>query len=146
MSQSLSLVVVHIVFSTKNREPLLRSEIPLHPYLATVARNAGCDCYLVGGVADHVHIALRLSRTITIAKIVEELKTSSSKWLKTHGLAQFAWQSGYGAFSVGPSDLDALTAYIDKQEQHHRKVSYQDEYRAFLIKYGVDFDERYIWS
>jgi REP element-mobilizing transposase RayT len=146
MSQSLSLMVLHIVFSTKNRAPILRPKIPVHAYLATVARNADCDCYRVGGVADHVHIALRLSRTLTIAKLVEELKTSSSKWLKTQSVPNFSWQSGYGAFSVGPSDLNALTHYIDNQEQHHRKVSYQEEYRAFLVKYGIDFDERYIWS
>lgn len=146
MSQSLSLIVVHLIFSTKNREPLLKPEIPIHAYLATVARNAGCDCYRVGGIADHVHIALRLSRTVTVAKLVEELKTSSSKWLKTQSIPNFAWQSGYGAFSVGPSDLDALTRYIDSQPEHHRKVSYQDEYRAFLAKYNIEFDERFIWS
>src|SRR5271155_1375076 len=117
MPQSLSLVIVHVIFSTKERHPLLDSvtRTKLYAYLATVARNAGCECFRVGGVADHVHLAIRLSRTMTIAQLVEELKTSSSRWLKTQSpaLAQFAWQNGYGAFSVGPSDLGALRAYID---------------------------------
>jgi len=95
----------------------------LHAYLATVARNAGCEAYRVGGVADHVHLAIRLSRTITIADLIETLKTSSSKWVKTQStdLAEFSWQRGYGCFSVGPSDLDALLKYIDEQEAHHTR-------------------------
>lgn len=113
MPQSLSYLLIHVVFSTKNRVPVLADasvRLALHAYLATVARNADCECYRVGGIADHVHLAIRLSRTITTAKLVEELKTSSSKWLKTQSpdLAAFAWQRGYGAFSVGPADLDAL--------------------------------------
>ena len=150
MPQSLALIIVHLVFSTKDRQPLLGASIrsALHAYLATVARNAGCECYRVGGAADHVHLAVRFSRTLTVADLVEELKTSTSKWLKTQSpeLAAFAWQRGYGAFSVGPSDLDALRAYIDKQEEHHRTRTFQDEYRAFLTKYGIQFDERYVWD
>jgi putative transposase len=150
MPQSLSLALLHVVFSTKDRAPLLEPSVRpgLNGYLATVARNTGCECYRVGGVADHVHLAIRLSRTITIAKLIEELKTSSSKSLKTD-LAQiddFAWQRGYGAFSVAPGDLPALIAYIDNQEEHHRTRTFQDEYRAFLNKYGVEFDERYVWD
>jgi len=150
MPQSLSFLLIHIVCSTKDRSPLLTPEIRsnLHAYLATVTRNAGCESYRVGGVADHVHLAIRLSRTTTIAHLVEELKTSSSKWLKTQSptLANFAWQNGYGAFSVGPSDLEALRRYIDIQEEHHRTHTFQEEYRAFLNRYGVEFDERYIWD
>lgn len=120
----------------------------LHAYLATVARNVDCECSRVGGVADHVHLAVRLSRTITMAQLIEELKTSSSKWLKTQSpaLAAFAWQRGYGAFSVGPSDLNALLHYIDNQEEHHRTRTFQDEYRAFLKKYGIEYDGRYVWD
>jgi len=113
MPQSLSFLLIHVIFSTKDRAPLLDDTVrpALHAYLATVARNTNCECYRVGGVADHVHLAIRLTRTITTAKLIEELKISSSKWLKSQSpsLAQFAWQRGYGAFSVGPSDLDALT-------------------------------------
>lgn len=119
----------------------------LHAYPATVGRNADCECYRVGGVADHVHLAI-LNRTKTVAKLVEELKSYSSKWLKTQsdGLTEFAWQRGYGAFSVGPAGLDALLQYIDGQAAHHQKYSFQDELRAFLKKYGMDGDEKYLWD
>lgn len=150
MPQSLALVLVHVVFSTSDRRPLLHHPIrhDLHAYLAACARIAGCECYVAGGVADHVHLAVRLSRTVTVAKLVEDLKTSSSKWLKTQSpsLTSFAWQSGYGAFSVGPSDLPALRRYIEDQEKHHQKVSFQDEFRILLKKYGVEHDERYMWD
>jgi len=150
MPQSLSYLLTHIVFSTKDRTPVLDATVrpALHAYLATVARNVECECFRVGGVADHVHLAVRLSRTITMAQLIEELKTSSSKWLKTQSpaLAAFAWQRGYGAFSVGPSDLNALLHYIDTQEEHHKTRTFQDEYRAFLKKYGIEYDERYVWD
>lgn len=119
MPQSLSIVVVHLIFSTKERVACLGASIrpSLHAYLATVARNAGCECYRVGGTADHVHLAVRLARTVTVAALIEELKTSSSRWLKTPQaeLRSFTWQRGYAAFSVGPRDLAALVAYIDNQ-------------------------------
>ena len=150
MPQSLANVIVHLVFSTKDRCACLGPSIrpALHAYLATVVRNAGCECSRVGGVADHVHLAIRLSRTLTIAALVEELKTSSSKWLKTQSpeLGGFTWQRGYGVFSVGPADLDALLAYIDNQEEHHRTKTFQDEYRVFLTRYGITYDERYVWD
>jgi REP element-mobilizing transposase RayT len=149
MPQSLSLVVIHVIFSTKDRHPYLEEPVRprLHAYLATVARNAGCEAYRVGGVVDHVHLALRLSRTVTIANLVEELKTSSSKWLKTQSpIGNFAWQRGYGCFSVGPTDLDSLCAYIDGQEEHHRKRTFQEEFLMFLAKYRVEYDEAYVWD
>jgi putative transposase len=150
MAQSLSYLLIHIIFSTKDRIPILDAKIrpELHAYLATVARNAECECYRVGGVADHIHLAIRLSRAITVSQLVMELKASSSKWLKVQSptLAHFAWQAGYGAFSVGPSDLEALRSYIDTQEAHHRTRTFQEEYLAFLKKYGVEYDERYIWD
>ena len=150
MPQSFALIIVHLVFSTKDRAPVLNTSIrtALHAYLATVARNAGCECFRVGGTADHVHLALRLPRTTTAAKLIEELKTSSSRWLKTQSpnFTAFAWQRGYAAFSVGPSDLDALRQYIDTQEQHHHKQTFEDELRGLLAKYGVEHDERYMWD
>ena len=150
MPQSLSLVIIHVIFSTKERRPFLVPDTrpKLHAYLATVARNADCEAYRVGGVADHVHLAIRLSRTITIAKLVETLKTASSKWLKTDSpdLATFSWQRGYGCFSVGPSDLEALKAYIDNQDEHHKTRTFQDEFRMFLKKYGMEYDEAYVWD
>jgi putative transposase len=150
MPQSLSLVLIHVIFSTKDRAPFLQPIVrpQLHAYLATIARNLDCDCFLVGGVADHVHLAIGLSRTITVAKLVEQLKTSSSMWLKTQSpeLAHFAWQHGYGVFSVGPSSLPNLKQYISSQEQHHQKHTFEDELRALLLKYEIPFDERYLWD
>jgi putative transposase len=150
MPQSLSLNLLHLVFSTKDRMPLLTPDVrpQLHAYLATVARHGDGECYRVGGVADHVHLALRLSRTVCLADLVSELKTSSTKWLKEQapGLSKFSWQRGYGAFSIGPKDLEAVIAYIDGQEEHHRTKTFQDEYRGFLRHYGIEFDERYVWD
>lgn len=150
MPQSLSCIIIHVIFSTKDRAQVLDAEIrpSLHAYLATVARNADCECFRTGGVSDHVHLAVRLTRTLTIAKLVEELKTSSSKWLKTQSpsLTEFSWQRGYGAFSVSPANLDALLHYIDHQEEHHRKRTFQEEYRSFLTQYGIEYDERYVWD
>lgn len=148
MPRSLALVVIHVIFSTKDRLPLLNEDIrpDLFAYLATVARNAGCECYRVGGIADHVHLAIRQGKEQTIAKVVGKLKTSSSRWLKTQGIPNFAWQIGYGAFSVGPADLDALLRYIDEQEAHHRKYSFRDELSAFSRKYGLEADDEYLWN
>lgn len=150
MPQSLSMILLHLIFSTKNRAPLISEPVRprMHAYLATVTRDLGCECYRAGGAADHVHLAIRLSRTITIATLVEEIKTASSRWAKTDGvgIAGFTWQRGYACFSVGPSDLRALLAYIDAQETHHKSRSFQDELRTFLRKYGISFDEAYIWD
>jgi len=150
MPQSLSHIIIHLVFSTKDRAPFLNDAVrpQLHAYLAGVSRNAGCESFRVGGTVDHVHLAIRFSRTITIAELVETLKTSSSKWLKSKSseLAEFGWQRGYAVFSVGPGDLDLLIHYIDHQEEHHMRKSFKEEYSAFLTKYGVPFDERYVWD
>lgn len=150
MPQSLGHVVLHIVFSTKDRRPYLGDGIrqSLHAYLAATVRDAGCECYRIGGVEDHVHLAIRLSRTISIASLVEDIKTTSSRWLKVHSpdLDDFAWQRGYGAFSVSLRELDTLVAYIDRQAEHHRMRGFQDEYRTLLEGSGVEYDERYVWD
>ncbi|WP_009959465.1 IS200/IS605 family transposase [Verrucomicrobium spinosum] len=150
MPQSLSLVVVHFIFSTHDRFPCIGPSVRpgLHAYLAEIARDLNCDCYRVGGVSDHVHLAVRLARTISISEFVEKLKTGSSKWMKKQQpeLGGFSWQRGYGAFSVAPADVDAVVAYIDNQEDHHRTRTFQDEYRAFLRKYGVEYNEEYVWD
>ncbi len=150
MPQSLDNVLIHLVFSTKDRYTYLKPPIrpEAYAYLAEVVRNTGCLCKRVGGIPDHVHLAIQLSRTITIADLVEEIKTSSSKWLKTKGpeFGRFSWQKGYGAFSVSPTDTDALIKYIDDQEEHHRTRTFQEEYRMFLKKYGIEYDERYVWD
>ena len=106
-----------------------------------------CECYRVGGVEDHVHLAIRLSRTITIADLVQKVKTSSSRWIKEQdrALEHFAWQKGYASISAYYPDLHQLLAYIDGQEEHHRKATFQDEYRGFMTEHGIEFDERYVW-
>ena len=150
MPQSLSYILVHVVFSTKDRAPTLGAAVrpALQAYLATVARNAGCECYRVGGTADHVHLAVRLSRTTAACELVETLKISSSKWMKTQSpdCPGFSWQRGYGSVSVGPRDLEGLRRYIDNQEEHHRVLSFQEEYRAFLDTNEIEYDERYVWD
>jgi putative transposase len=150
MPQSLSRVIVHIIYSTKDRFPYLAPSIRphLHAYLATVTRNSNCEAYRVGGTSDHVHFAVRLSRTIAIAGLVEELKTSSSKWIKKQlpELRGFSWQRGYGAFSSGQNELADLIAYVENQEEHHRVRTFQEEYLALLKEYGMQYDERYLWD
>jgi len=117
----------------------------MHAYLAKVVRELKCDCYRVGGVADHVHLAVGLTRTITVADVVEAVKTPSSKKAKPY-CANFSWQRGYGAFSVGYGDLPKLVAYIDNQAEHHKKRTFQDEFRQFLQENGVPFEEEYVWD
>ena len=150
MSQSLSYVLVHLVFSTSKRHPFLNDAIrgEMHAYLASVLSRSENICVRVGGVADHVHIALFIARTETVSKVVERLKVSSSKWIKTKGpeFAKFEWQRGYAAFSVGLSDRLALVRYIDAQATHHQRRDFQAEMRAMFAKYGVGFDERFVWS
>lgn len=150
MPQSLSKVILHIVFSTKDREPWLSLDVRarMHTYLATVCRDLGAEVVRVGGVADHVHIVTTLPRTLSQAQLIEQAKKVSSKWIKTVDVRHrgFFWQRGYGAFSVSPSQLEAVLQYVDGQEEHHRTRTFQDEYRELLRRHGVDFDERYVWD
>ncbi len=151
MPQSLANVYIHLIFSTKDRFPFLKDDElreELHRYLATVLSNLNCPAVLINSVEDHVHILFRLHRVVTIAKAVEEVKKSSSKWLKTksEGLQKFAWQAGYGAFSVSESNAAAVANYIQNQEEHHRKKSFQEEYREFLGKHKIEYDEKYVWD
>ena len=149
MPQSLAKVYVHIVFSTKNREPFLhdpalRSE--MHAYLGGACKGQDSSSLIVGGVADHVHVLCRLSRTRTLAELIREIKRTSSKWIKTKGLAHFGWQNGYGAFSVSQSHIARVRRYIARQEEHHRKATFMDEFRGFLDRYEIEYDERYVWD
>jgi putative transposase len=153
MPQSLNKVILHMVFATKDRMPLIDAEIRprLHAYMATVLREidpSQSQAYRVGGVADHVHIAASLPRTVTISKLFEIVKKESSIWIKQQGAnyEKFYWQGGYGCFPVAPSQLDQLIRYIDKQEEHHRTITFQDEFRNLLQKYNIEYDERYVWD
>jgi len=151
MPQSLANVLLHVIFSTKNREPFLRDaklQKAMHAYLTGALQNLECPALTVGGVADHVHILCQLSRKTSIADLVKEIKTESSKWIKTsdHAVASFQWQSGYAVFSVSQSNVARVRRYIADQETHHRQKTFQDELRAFLRRHEVEFDERYVWD
>ncbi len=149
MPQSLSKVLVHLIFSTKHRQPLIGAEIRprLHAYLIGILDNLKSPSLQTGGVADHVHILFALGRTLSQADLVEEVKKGSSKWMKAEGgVPAFSWQAGYGAFSIGESQVDTVIDYIQHQEEHHRKVTFQEEFRKFLERYQVPYDERYVWD
>jgi putative transposase len=151
MPQSLAKILVHTVFSTKDRHPFLRDKSlrdELHRYLGGILTNHDCQPLIVGGVEDHVHLLSTLSRTCEVAEMVKEVKRNSSLWLKTKSpdLSDFAWQNGYGIFSISFSQVETVKHYIAGQEEHHGKVSFQDEFREFLRKYEIEFDERYVWD
>ena len=151
MPQSLSAVYLHLVFSTKDRRPFLRDKTvrdALHAYMGGVSKTLECPPLIVGGVDDHVHLLCRFARTITQAEWVKELKRISNGWLKEHGrdFADFEWQGGYADFSVSQSNLELVKQYIASQEEHHRKMTYQDELRTLLRRHEIEFDERYVWD
>ncbi|MFC1596430.1 IS200/IS605 family transposase [Planctomycetota bacterium] len=150
MAQSLAKILVHIVFSTKGRQRFICEEIreELHAYLVGVLRNHDSPALLVNSVDDHVHILCRLSKNHAVRTIVEEVKKASSKWIKTKGEAfrEFYWQSGYGAFSVSPSKVDSVKPYIADQKEHHRRMTFEEEFRKILQKHGIEYDERYVWD
>jgi putative transposase len=147
--QSLSRILLHLIFSTKNRESYFANSIvrkDLHAYLAATANHLGSPAVCVGGVADHVHLFCSLSRTTSVATFVAKIKVSSNRAVRERHLPQFCWQNGYAAFSLAESTLEALTQYVSEQEKHHQKFTFQDEYRAFLKRHNVHFDERYVWD
>lgn len=150
MPQSLANNLIHLVFSTKHREPWLTDafRVDFHAYLAAVMNNLQCPVLALNFVDDHVHLLFSLYRTVTLATVVEDAKTSSSRWLKTQAahFAPFAWQGGYGAFSVSQSNVAQVTRYIIGQAEHHQKMSFQDEIRALLMKNSLNFDERFLWD
>ena len=150
MANTYTSLHYHVIFSTKNRELLITDAIrdSLHAYMATVLQNLGCVPVLINSVEDHIHLLLDLGRTVAVSQAVEDVKKSSSKWIKTQGaeFAGFAWQSGYGAFAVSESNVDAVHEYIANQREHHRKKSFQEEYRQFLERHRITFDERYVWD
>ncbi len=148
MPQSLSKVYIHLVFSTKERRFLIAPEHKdaLHAYIAGILNNLGSQAVVINSMPDHIHILFNLSRTVTIAKVVEEVKTSSSHWMKAKVQCWYGWQGGYASFSVSESQIGTVTRYITKQEEHHQKLSFKEELRALLKKHRLDFDERYLWD
>jgi REP element-mobilizing transposase RayT len=150
MPQSLAKVYVHLVFSTKNRESLLRESVhaDLHAYLGGILRDLDSPAIEINSEPDHIHVLFVLSRTRALSDVVGQLKSGSSTWLKTKGAVfnAFHWQNGYGAFSVSQSSVEEVREYIRRQQDHHKRTSFQDEFRAFLRRYAIEFDERYVWD
>ncbi|WP_035600836.1 IS200/IS605 family transposase [Haloferula sp. BvORR071] len=150
MPQSLASLLVHLVFSTEDREPCLADEFrdDLHGYIGGIVTRLGGHLLAAGSVADHIHLLISHPRTISPAELVKEIKIGSSKWIKDRDKRQaaFHWQGGYGMFSISPGHREDLEKYIANQAEHHRKTTFQDEFRKLLTKYGVEWDERYVWD
>ena len=148
MGQSLSQLYIHLIFGTKNRQPIIKEELEtkLHAYIAGILKNMNSPALSINSVPDHIHILFRLSKNYALAKIVEEIKKNSSKWVKTNfdKLQNFKWQIGYGAFSVSSSKIDIVKNYISNQKEHHKKVSFKEELENFLNEYNiVEYNEKY---
>jgi len=150
MSQSLAKNTIHLVFSTKDRRPWLKDDVRprLFAYLAGVFQQCESPAIVIGGHDDHVHALFLLSKNQPLAGVVEEVKKGSSKWMKTLGeqMAGFSWQHGYGAFSVSESNVSEVRTYIERQADHHRRMTLQDELRQLFARHGIKVDERYLWS
>jgi len=151
MPQSLSAVYIHLTFSTKDRRPFLRDKVvrdKFHAQMGGISKTLECPSLIVGGMEDHVHLLCRFGRTVTQAEWVKELKRVSNGWLKEQGpyYADFEWQGGYADFSVSHSNLEQVKHYIVGQEEHHHKMTFQEELRALLRKHEMEFDERYLWD
>jgi len=150
MADTFSSLNVHCVFSTKNREPLLLGEIKerFWAFMGGIAKQNEIKPLCIGGVADHVHLLLSLPTTVSVAKAMQLIKGGSSAWAHEtfSSLQRFAWQSGYGAFTVSISPIAETITYIQNQVEHHRLRSFQEEYVSFLKKHGIGFEERYLWD
>ncbi len=150
MAQTLVSLMVHVIFSTKNREPLITPEIEpeLFAYIGGILKNHDSRLLDAGGTADHVHLLVSQSKNVALSSLMKDVKKDSSSWIKTKGrnFRNFHWQDGYGGFSIGKSDIPGLKRYVANQKQHHRKRSFQEELREILDEYGIAFDERYLWN
>ena len=150
MPQSLIKNYIHIVYSTKDRQPLIDKGIhhELYAYIGGICKNLECNPIIIGGHIDHIHLLCLLSQKVPLMKLLEETKSHSSKWIKTKGkcYSNFYWQNGYGAFSINPTEVEVVKNYIQNQEEHHSRKTFQQEYRMFLDKYQVKYDERYVWD
>ena len=148
MPQSLGKVLVHVVFSTKHRLPTVDDAVRggMHAYLAGSVNGIACRAIRIGGTADHVHALASLGRTVSVAELVHVMKGGSSRWMSRGGHEGFAWQAGYAVFSIGQSQVGVVARYVARQKEHHRRRTFQDELRLLLNRYGVAYDERYIWD
>ncbi len=148
MPHTYVIAYYHVVFSTKNRLPTISAEVlpRLHAYLGGINREHGGTAMSIGGVEDHVHLLLQVPSTLAIAKLVQLIKGGASKWMNEQRVAGFAWQEGYGAFTIGQSQISDTRSYIEGQAEHHQHSTFQDEYRRFLVKHGIEWDEKYVWG
>jgi putative transposase len=150
MANTFTSLHYHVIFSTKHREPWISPdhEERVWKFLGGIARENGMKALLIGGMPDHVHLALALPPAQSVSKALQLLKGGSSKWIKDNlpQMRGFAWQDGYGAFSVSKSNLPEVTAYIQNQREHHRIKTFQEEFLAFLVRHGVEYNERYLWD
>ena len=150
MGHSYSSCLIHYVWSTKERRNLISADLqpPLWAYLGGIADQNGMKALAVGGIDNHVHVLVSLPSTLSIAKAAQLLKGGSSKWVHDSYPIhkQFAWQEGYGAFSIGISSVDDTVAYIQGQTDHHRTVTFEEEFVRFLEKHGLEYDDRYVWG
>lgn len=150
MSQSLSKLYVHIVFHTKYNQDLIKADVEkeLYAYFGGILKQNNCVPIAINGIENHIHILCIMSKNIALADLLEELKRNSSRWIKTKGMAytNFAWQGGYGGFSVSQSKVDVVKRYIENQKEHHKTESFKEEYHRFLKEYGIDYNEEYLWT
>src|SRR5271154_2586308 len=150
MATTFTKLLIHFIFSTKNREPLITATIEsdLHAYMVGIARNLDCWTLAINGTADHLHLLISMSKKLTVVDLMENVKKSSSRWLNENARlpTKFHWQDGYAAFTIGESGVAGLTQYIQRQKEHHRKMTFKEELVRLLKKYNVEYDERYIWA
>lgn len=148
MAQTLTRLLVHCIFSTKDRVDLIPPEIEarLYAYIGGICRGAESDLIGAGGTADHVHLLIKISKNVALSELMMVVKKDSSKWIKTAGVVRFGWQDGYAGLTVGQSQVAALHKYFARQKQHHAKKTFKQELVEFLEKYEVEYDARYIWE
>ena len=148
MAQTLTEIYIHIIFSTKNRTDLISPDIEdeLFAYIGSFSGKNDSKLISAGGTENHLHLLISMSKKIKLSELVGKIKRDSSKWIKTKNITSFGWQDGYGAFSVGPTQIDGVKEYIANQKKHHSKKSFEDEFRYFLEKYNMECDEQYLWD
>jgi len=150
MTQSLSKLYIHTIFHVKNKRIFIRpeEEKELYAYIGGIIKQNSSDSIKIGGTENHIHILANMSKNISLSKFLEEIKKNSSRWIKTKDIhyKDFAWQGGYSGYSVSQSKVEVVKKYIERQKEHHKKLSFRDEYLKFLREYGVDFDEKYLWE
>jgi len=149
MTSTHTRLIVHVIFSTKYREPLLQQDLrhDVHAYMAGTIKGEGASAIAIGGIQDHAHLVMGLRPDQSVAELVRRIKTNSSRWVNENRrlMGRFAWQKGYGATSVSPSQITRVAAYVGRQEEHHRTMTYKEEFELFLKRSGIAFEAQYLW-